>query len=75
MEYAQKAREHCLAALEIRTKAKYPKQYALTARVYGSLLSIIKDAEAAYWLKEAYSLREFLLPNQITTVEKLLEGL
>jgi len=48
------------AALEIYKKDKYPQNYCLTAANMGLLLASVGNEDACRWLKEAYSLREYL---------------
>jgi hypothetical protein len=60
------------AALEIYKKDEYPQNYCFTAANLGMILADIDKSKACYWLKEAYSLREFL-PEQGKRLEVLIE--
>ena len=51
------------AVLEIYKKDEYPQDYCRTTGNMGMLLALINDADACYWLREAYALREHL-PDQ-----------
>ncbi|UCG47458.1 MAG: tetratricopeptide repeat protein [Phycisphaerales bacterium] len=59
-------------ALEIYKKDEYPQYYCGTAANMGMILAGIDKAQACHWLKEAYSLREFL-PQQGREIEELME--
>jgi tetratricopeptide (TPR) repeat protein len=48
------------AALEIYKKDEYPQYYCQTAANLGEILASINNPDACYWLKEAYTLREYL---------------
>lgn len=50
-------------ALEIIKKDEYPHYYCLVAFNMGLILLDIEDKDALFWLKEAYTLRQFL-PDQ-----------
>jgi len=59
------------AALEIRKKDEYPQSYCFTAANMGLILLEMDDKNAIYWLKEAYSVREFL-PDQGKSLEEVI---
>ena len=60
------------AALEIRKKDEYPQYYCSTAANMGVILAEIDDKNnACYWLKEAYSLRQYL-PDQGKRLEDVM---
>jgi len=59
-------------ALEIWERGEYPQDYCQTAANMGMILADIDKAQACHWLKEAYSLREFL-PQQGREIEELME--
>ena len=60
------------AALEIYRKDEYPQDYCYTAANLGIILADIDKSKACYWLKEAYSLRQFL-PDQGKRLEELID--
>jgi tetratricopeptide (TPR) repeat protein len=60
------------AALEIRKKDEYPQDYCFTAANMGIILEDIDNKKACYWLKEAYSLRQFL-PDQGKRIEDVMK--
>lgn len=70
-ENVRKAIECYNAALEICKKDQYPHQFCKTAANLGTLLVSVDQGEACHWLKEAYSLREYL-PDQGRRLEKLI---
>jgi len=72
-ENVRKAIECYRAALEIRKRDEYPQFYCQTAANMGLLLASIDGEEACYWLREAYSLREYL-EDQGKRLEELIEN-
>jgi len=70
-ENVRKAIECYSAALKIYKKDQYPHQFCKTAANLGMQLASIDHADACHWLKEAYSLREYL-PDQGKRLEKLI---
>ncbi len=59
------------AALKIRTKDKYPREFCYTAANMGICLASINGIDACHWLIEAYSLRQYL-PDQGSNLKKLI---
>jgi tetratricopeptide (TPR) repeat protein len=60
-ENVRKAIQCYQNALEIRKKDKYPQDYCQTSANLGAaLISIDKTKEGCFWLKEAYTLKQFL---------------
>gem|GEM_PF-6186746 len=57
--------------LEIYKKDEYPQDYCLSAAHLGMILADIDKEQACHWLKEAYSLREYL-PDQGKRVEEIM---
>ena len=73
-ENVRKAIECYQDALEIRKKDEYPQDYSFTAANLGMALAPIDKKTGCYWLKEAYSLRQFL-PDQGKWVEDMINEL
>ncbi|MBW8035137.1 MAG: tetratricopeptide repeat protein [Planctomycetes bacterium] len=72
IEHVRKAIECFREAIEIHKKDEYPQSYCLAAANMGQLLALIEDEEACYWLREAYSLKEYL-QGQGKYLEELME--
>ena len=72
VQAAQRAVGACQAALEVIHKRNHPEVFAFTAATLGSALFILGNANAHYWLKEAYALRQ-LLPDLGETVGDLMK--
>jgi len=72
-ENVRKAIECYRTALEIRKKDEYPQFYCQTTANMGLLLASIDGEEACYWLREAYSLREYL-EDQGKRLEEVIEN-
>ena len=70
-ENVTKAIQCYQAALEIHKKDEYPQDYCFTAANLGMALASIDQKTAPYWLKEAYSLRQFL-PDQGKRLEDIM---
>ncbi|MBU1937274.1 hypothetical protein KKG05_07735, partial [bacterium] len=60
------------AALEIRKKDEYPQFYCETTANLGMLLADFGHKDACHWLKEAYSLKQFL-PDQGKRLEPIIK--
>jgi tetratricopeptide (TPR) repeat protein len=74
-ENIRKVIQYYKNALEIRKKDKYPHHYCTTSANLGrTLISINEIKEGCYWLKEAYSLKQFL-PDQGKRSESIIEEL
>jgi len=71
-ENVRNAIECYKAALQIRKKDEYPQDYCSTAANMGLILADIDDRKnACFWLKESYSLRQFL-PDQGKRIEDIM---
>ena len=64
--------ECCKRAPEIYKQDEYPQEYCFTAANMGMILADIDKPQACHWLKEAYSLRQFL-PKQGREIEELMD--
>ena len=74
-ENVRKAIQCYQNALEIRKKDVYPHYYCTTSANLGfALISIDKVREGCFWLKEAYSLKQFL-PDQGKRLEPTIKEL
>ena len=74
-ENVKKAIQCYQNALEIRKKDEYPQDYCFSAANLGmALISIEKIHEGCFWLKEAYSLKQFL-PDQGKRLEPTIKEL
>jgi tetratricopeptide (TPR) repeat protein len=74
-ENVRKAIQCYQNALEIRRKEKYPQDYCQTSANLGlALMSIDRIKDGCYWLKEAYSLKQFL-PDQGKRLESTIKEL
>jgi len=61
------------AALEIYRKDRHPQDYCMTAANMGTALATLGDHKAAcFWLREAWSMREFL-PDQGQRIRTLMD--
>jgi tetratricopeptide (TPR) repeat protein len=67
----RKALECYRAALKVRRKDKYPREFCYTAANMGMCLASINRIDAFHWLIEAYSLRQYL-PDQGNNLKKLI---
>jgi tetratricopeptide (TPR) repeat protein len=70
VQAVQRAVGACQAALEV-VHRNHPEVFACTAATLGSALSVLGNANAHYWLNEAYALRQFL-PDHGERVEEII---
>ena len=61
-----------IKALDVYTKDEYPQNYCKTTACMGMSMAEIDPVRACYYLREAYSLREFL-PDKGKEFEELME--
>jgi tetratricopeptide (TPR) repeat protein len=75
VENIRKAIQYYKNALEIRKKDEYPHHYCITSANLGrTLISINEIKDGCYWLREAYSLKQFL-PDQGKGFESIMKEL
>ena len=71
-ENVRKAIECYRAALDIYKRDQHPQDFCLTAANLGKVLADTGDPQACMWLKEAYSLRQFLA-DQGRGIERIIK--